>query len=139
VNEVKVYTALLQQLAASPMWQWDTAPSMWAVLNDDDPVIVTPVFQVSSVSEFVELAHVWRANVGGAVAVQYLLLVVEAWENSTDGKVYEIRDLVSISHDGATTFLRFYRHDGSVKEMDPMTSMSDALSAVREVGAAAWE
>lgn len=132
-----VYKALLVQLNRSPLWTWDAAPSLWAVLNDEDPCVITPVLSVQSVEHFVHVAHSWREQVGGTLAVGHLCIVTEGWETAGDTR-REVRDAVGISQDGDTVLLRFYRDSGEVVDLDPVTSDAESLSAAREVGAAAW-
>jgi hypothetical protein len=133
-----VYKALLEQLSKSPLWAWDAAPSLWAVLNDEDPCVITPVLSVQSVDHFAHVAHAWRAQVGGTIAVGHLCLITEGWER-VGGREREVRDAVGISQDGDTVFLRFYRDSGDVAVLDPVTSEAESLAAAREVGAAAWQ
>jgi hypothetical protein len=132
-----VYKSLLVQLSKSPLWSWDAAPSLWAVLNDEDPCVITPVLSVDTVEHFAHVAHAWRAQVGGTLAVGHLCLITEGWE-TTGERQREVRDAVGISQDGDTVLLRFYRDNGEVVDLDPVTLETESLVAAREVGAAAW-
>lgn len=139
MDTVAAYSALLTQLDASPLWSWDAAPSLWALLREEDPMVITPVVSMPSTGHLVAVARMWREQIGGTVPVDQLCLITEGWEVHSEEDKREVRDLFAITKDGGLTFLRYYRQGHEIQEMDTVESRTDGLAAVREVGAAAWE
>lgn len=153
-HRVNVYSQFLTTLAQSPLWSWDSAPSLWAVMGED-PAIVTPIIgEVAGPEVLRYIAQQWQQN-GAEVPVSGLFLVAEGWavtlsgerDRSTDPAPQQIADtvgatetrsLLAVHRDGELLHVEHCRADDTVREVEAGAVMDSYADAMRLVGAAAW-
>lgn len=144
--DAKVIPAMLDMLDKSPLWPWDSAPTIWAVICMD-PAVVLPALVVPSLGHVTGVAQAWRDQLpADSVPVEGLVLIHEGWvqprnEDGTEqeGVRLEVRDAVLAEKDGTVTMFRHIRNDGiSEVELDPTGATYPSVEAMREVAASAW-
>lgn len=139
MDDSKVFSSLLRTLAVSPLWAWDSPPILWAVLSEDEPVVVTPALILPDLETLHQVAEQWRSRMpDGTVPVDTLCLTCEGLANLPDGRVLDFRDAIVVHKDGAMSMFRHLRGTDDAVEYDPQQETLQAIDMMREVGAASW-
>lgn len=127
---------LLTMIDDSPLWHWDSHPSLWAMDVRGDIAIVTPIIMAENLEVFEGMAQEWRSN-DASIAVSYLCLIVEG-VGTMDGRQVEVRDAISGTSDGELTRFRHVR-GGETHEVDTIAEDFAPLTTMRLIAAAAWK
>jgi hypothetical protein len=146
MDGAKVIPALLETLDKSPLWPWDSAPTIWAVINAD-PAVILPAMVVPSLGHVVGVAEAWRDQLpADSVPTEALVLIHEGWvvPNNDDGTPqegvrHEVRDAILAEKDGAVSMFRHTRNVGIEEvELDPTGATYPSVEAMRQVAASSW-
>lgn len=146
MDTAKVVPVLLHALDDSPIWRWDSPPSLWPLMGED-PVVVLPALMFQSLDQINAVSEAWAQQMpGDAVKPEALCLVTDGWLPPVDeggmpqtGVLVEVRDAVLITKTGDLSMFRHFR-GGSITELevDPTAPAVPSVEAMRSVAASAW-